>query len=150
MFPTFGRGERTGQKVPRHAKNFLKWRIYPIADKLKIPGKLVTFQVMRRTLGTDLQEHGTMKDAQTALRHANITTTANVYMQPIPASVTAAMNSRTRAVLSKKRQNSGKTSEAMQPQCTPVSHGRICKFLKKRLSARIWKDVHLSRILKSS
>jgi hypothetical protein len=63
-----------------------------------------------RTLGTDLQEHGTMKDAQTALRHANITTTANVYMQPIPASVTAAMNSRTRAVLSKKRQNSGKTS----------------------------------------
>ena len=63
---------------------------------------------MRRTLGTDLQEHGTMKDAQTALRHANITTTANVYMQPIPASVTAAMNSRTRAVLSKKRQNSGK------------------------------------------
>ena len=41
MFPTFGRGERTGQKVPRHAKNFLKWRIYPIADKLKIPRKLV-------------------------------------------------------------------------------------------------------------
>jgi len=35
MFPTFGRGERTGQKVPRHAKNFLKWRIYPITDKLK-------------------------------------------------------------------------------------------------------------------
>ena len=56
-----------------------------------------------------------MKDAQTALRHANITTTANVYMQPIPASVTAAMNSRTRAVLAKKRQNLGKTSEAMHP-----------------------------------
>jgi hypothetical protein len=41
---------------------------------------------MRRTLGTDLQEHGTMKDAQTA-RHASIKTTAEVYMQPIPASV---------------------------------------------------------------
>ena len=47
MFSTFGRGQRTGQKVPRHAKNFLKWRIYPIADKLKIPRKLVTFHVMR-------------------------------------------------------------------------------------------------------
>ena len=115
MFPTFGRGERTGQKVPRHAKNFLKWRIYPITDKLEIPRKLVTFQVMRRTLGTDLQEHGTMKDAQTALRHASIQTTANVDMQPIPASVAAALNSRTRAVLAKKRQLSGRTSEAMLP-----------------------------------
>src|SRR5215469_6969163 len=59
--------------------------------------------------------------------NANITTTANVYMQPIPASVTAAMNSRARAVLSKKRQNSGKTSEAMHP----VFHGRICKCVKR-------------------
>jgi integrase len=64
MFPTYGTGERTGEQVPRRAKNFLKWRIHPIADRLKIPRKLVTFQVMRRTLGTDLQKHGTMKDAQ--------------------------------------------------------------------------------------
>src|SRR5207244_11370672 len=99
MFPTFGRDERKGQKVPRRAKNFLKWRIYPIADRLKIP-RLVTFQVMRRTLGTDLQKHGTMKDAQGILRHASIKTTANVYMQEIPASVRAAINSRTRAILS--------------------------------------------------
>jgi hypothetical protein len=34
-----------------------------LADKLGIPRKLVTFQVMRRTVGTDLQKHGTMKDA---------------------------------------------------------------------------------------
>jgi integrase len=76
MFSTFGRTKRKGQKVPRRAKNFLKWRIYPIADRLKIPRELVTFQVMRRTLGTDLQKHGTMKDAQGALRHASIKTTA--------------------------------------------------------------------------
>lgn len=101
MFPTFGRDERKGQKVPRRAKNFLKWRIYPIADRLKIPRKLVTFQVMRRTLGTDLQKHGTMKDAQGALRHASIKTTADVYVQQIPESVRAAINSRTRAILAK-------------------------------------------------
>jgi hypothetical protein len=103
MFPTYGRrsrtGIRSGKSVPRQAKNFLKWRIWPIADKLGIPRKLVTFQVMRRTLGTDLQQQGTMKDAQQILRHASIRTTANVYMQQIPASVVAAINSRTRAIL---------------------------------------------------
>jgi hypothetical protein len=63
MFPTFGRGERNGQAVPRWGKNFLTWRVRPIAQKLKIPDRLVTFQVMRRTLGTNLQHHGTLKDA---------------------------------------------------------------------------------------
>lgn len=115
MFPTFGRAERKGRKVPRRAKNFLKWRIYPIADKLKIPRKLVTFQVMRRTLGTDLQKHGTMKDAQGALRHASIKTTADVYMQEIPASVRAAINSRTRAVLAKQQDAFAKLGTATCP-----------------------------------
>jgi hypothetical protein len=69
MFPTTG---RKGEKVPRQAKNFLKWRIHPIAAKLGIPRKLINFQVMRRTLRTDLQQHGTMKDAQRILRHASI------------------------------------------------------------------------------
>jgi len=115
MFPTFGRAERTGRKVPRRAKNFLKWRIYPIADKLNISRKLVTFQVMRRTLGTDLQKHGTMKDAQGALRHASIKTTADVYMQEIPASVRAAINSRTRAVLAKQQEVLVKPGSATCP-----------------------------------
>ena len=83
MFPTFGRGERKGQAVPRWGKNFLRWRVRPIAQKLEIPESLITFQVMRRTLGTDLQQHGTLKDAQGALRHASIRTTGDVYMQTI-------------------------------------------------------------------
>jgi hypothetical protein len=45
---------------PRQGRNFLKWRIHPIAGKLGIPRKLVTFQVMCRTLGADMQNHGTM------------------------------------------------------------------------------------------
>jgi integrase len=102
MFPTFGRGERTGQAVPRWGKNFLRWRVRPIAQKLEIPDHLVTFQVMRRTLGTDLQEHGTLKDAQEALRHASIRTTGDVYMQTIESSVLGAMNSRTKQILSGK------------------------------------------------
>jgi integrase len=99
MFPTFGRGERKGQAVPRWGKNFLKWRVRPIAGKLDIPGRLITFQVMRRTLGTNLQHHGTLKDAQGALRHASIKTTGDVYVQTIETSVLNAMNSRTSEIL---------------------------------------------------
>jgi len=99
MFPTFGRGKRKGQAVPRWGKNFLKWRIIPIAKKLGIPDRLVTFQVMRRTLGTDMQEHGTLKDTQSMLRHASIQTTGDVYVQAIDKRVLQAVNSRTDAVL---------------------------------------------------
>jgi integrase len=99
MFPTFGRGKRKGQVVPHSSKSFLRARIRPIAAQLGIPPRLVTFQVMRRTLGTDLQKHGTLKDAQGALRHASISTTGNVYMQQIDESVFKAVNSRANAVL---------------------------------------------------
>jgi integrase len=118
MFPTFGRGGRTGKQVPRHAKNFLTWRIHPIAEKLGIPKKLVTFQVMRRTLATEMQEHGSMKDAQGILRHASIKTTGDVYMQEIPASTRAAINSRTRAILAKRGEIA---TEAGSATCPNVS-----------------------------
>jgi integrase len=99
MFPTFGRGERKGQAVPRHAKNFLNWRVRPIAVKLGIPKSLVTFQVMRRSLGTHLSSHGTLKDTQGALRHASITTTGNVYVQVVEENVMRAINSHATTVL---------------------------------------------------
>lgn len=54
---------------------------------------------MRRTLGTDMQQHGTLKDTQGMLRHASIKTTGDVYVQTIEQSVLAAVNSRTSAVL---------------------------------------------------
>jgi hypothetical protein len=46
-----GRTGRAGG--PPWGKNFLRWRIRPVARKLAIPDRLVTFQVMRQTLGTD-------------------------------------------------------------------------------------------------
>ncbi len=99
MFPTFGRGKRKGQAVPRHAKNFLTWRVRPIAEKLGIPKHLITFQVMRRSLGTHLSGHGTLKDTQGALRHASITTTGNVYVQVVEENVMRAVNSHATTVL---------------------------------------------------
>jgi len=83
----------------RWGKNFLKWRIRQVARKLGIPYRLVAFQVMQRTLGTDMQQHGTLKDTQGMLRHASIKTTGDVYVQTIEQSVLAAVNSRTSAVL---------------------------------------------------
>ena len=131
MFPTFGRGTRKGKVVPRQGRNFLKWRIHPIADKVGIPRKLVTFQVMRRTLGTDMQGHGTMKDAQQILRHASIKTTAEIYMQEIQASVRSAINSRTREIFSQRRKTestgepgfSPRKPNSLQPRNTTVPNG---------------------------
>ena len=56
--------KRSGQAVLRWGKNFLRWRVRPIAQKTEIPESFIIFQVMRRTLGTNLQHHGTLKDAQ--------------------------------------------------------------------------------------
>ncbi|MGH9607456.1 MAG: hypothetical protein ACRD3N_17340 [Terracidiphilus sp.] len=58
MFPTFGRGKRKGETVPHTSKNFLQVRIRPIARKLGIPDPLITFQVIRRPMGIDVQHHG--------------------------------------------------------------------------------------------
>jgi integrase len=103
LFATNGKGKRKGQKVPFESTNFMERRIYPVADKLKISRCLVKFQVLRRTVCTDLQFHGTLKDAQTALRHQSAHTTANIYMQPVPKSVKAALNARTKAVFDSSR-----------------------------------------------
>lgn len=78
---------------------------------------------MRRTVGTDLQQHGTMKDAQQILRHANIQTTGNVYMQQIPTSVIEAINSRTRAILANRKQIPGEISNAMGSNGLQLENG---------------------------
>jgi integrase len=98
MFPTTGKRSRKGQKVPFDSTNFMERRIHPVADRLEIPRRLVTFQVMRRTVATDLQFHGTLKDAQAVLRHGSAGTTADIYMQPVSESVKGALNARTDAV----------------------------------------------------
>jgi integrase len=111
MFPTQGHRKNKGLAVPFRAKNFFKWKVWPVSDKLGIPRKLCTFQVFRRTLGTDLQKHGTMKDAQAILRHKHIKTTAEVYMDHIPDSVRKAIDARTEAIFElRKKKRSRKSS----------------------------------------
>jgi integrase len=53
----------------------------------------ITFQMCRRSCGTYMQEHGGPKDVQGHLRHAQASTTMDVYIQVIPESVRKAVES---------------------------------------------------------
>jgi integrase len=65
---------------------WLQDRIQPVARALGITVP-VTFQVLRRSCTTRNQKHGSLKDVQTHLGHASISTTGDVYMQELPDSV---------------------------------------------------------------
>lgn len=65
--------------------------------KLKKLGKAanvrVSFQILRRTVGTHLQKHGTPKDTQALMRHEDPSFTMRVYQQQINSSTAAAVDS---------------------------------------------------------
>jgi len=69
MFPTFGRGERKGRAVPRRAKNFLKWRIYPIADRLKILGHISGDAANPRNRSSEAWDHEGRSGSFAARQH---------------------------------------------------------------------------------
>ena len=80
---------------------------------------------LAQTLGTDLQHHGTMKDAQRILRHASIKTTGNVYMQKIPSNVIAAINSRTRAILAMRKSVATKSQGTTCPNVSQLEEATL-------------------------
>jgi integrase len=65
--------------------NYRNRVLNPLAEKLGLPK--LNFQVMRRTMATQAQAMGSVKDIQAHLRHAKADTTANEYMQELPESV---------------------------------------------------------------
>ena len=71
--------------------NYRKRVLHKLARNLELPK--LTFQVIRRTIATLAQKKGTVKDVQGVLRHSRTATTTDVYMQEIPASVQATVNS---------------------------------------------------------
>lgn len=70
--------------------NFRHRALGPAAERAGVDG--VTFQAMRRTCATMLAAHGTVKDVQAHLRHAQASTTLGVYVQAVPESVRKAVN----------------------------------------------------------
>jgi integrase len=71
--------------------NYRNRVLHKLAMDLKLPK--LTFQVIRRTIATLAQKKGTVKDVQGVLRHSRAATTTDVYMQEIPKSVQATVDS---------------------------------------------------------
>lgn len=63
----------------------------PLAEELGIPK--LNFQILRRTMATQAQNMGSVKDIQAHLRHSRPDTTAHEYMQALPESVQAMVGS---------------------------------------------------------
>jgi integrase len=65
--------------------NYRNRVLNPLAERMEIPK--LNFQILRRTMATQAQSMGSVKDIQAHLRHAKAETTANEYMQELPESV---------------------------------------------------------------
>ena len=72
-------------RVDNYRADILKPVLKKVADETGITG--VDFRACRRTCGTHLSKYGGVKDVQAHLRHARATTTLDIYIQEIPASV---------------------------------------------------------------
>lgn len=73
------------------SSNYRKRVLHKLAAELQLPK--LTFQVIRRTTATLAQKKGTVKDVQGVMGHTRLATTTDVYMQPIPESVRATVDS---------------------------------------------------------
>jgi integrase len=109
--------------------NYRKRVLHKLAKDLKLPK--LTFQVIRRTIATLAQKKGTVKDVQGVLRHSRTATTTDVYMQEIPESVQATVNS-----ISQELRKSGveKTSRTRQ-KGAPATAAFIGKRSKRGVAS---------------
>ena len=98
--------------------NYRKRILHKLAKDLEVPK--LTFQVIRHTIATLAQKKGTVKDVQGVLRHSRAATTADVYMQEIPKSVPATVNS-INAELRKRPAPCPQGRRAMQKSAMTVS-----------------------------
>jgi integrase len=76
-------------RLDNYRADVLKPALKKVADETGSTG--VDFRACRRTCGTHLSQHGGVKEVQAHLRHARATTTLDIYIQEIPASVRIAV-----------------------------------------------------------
>ena len=79
----------SAKETPLDSHNYLKRVLKPAAEGAGVDA--VTFQALRRTFATHFHGIGTVKDQQAQTRHADVTTTLNVYTQAVPESLKPAM-----------------------------------------------------------
>jgi integrase len=74
---------------PMDPSNFRKRVLHKLADELELPK--LTFQVIRRTIATLAEGH--VKGVQGMMRHSQVSTTTNVYMQILQPEVRSTVDS---------------------------------------------------------
>lgn len=105
------------------ADNYRFRVLKPLAESLGIPK--LNFQIMRRTMATQAQKMGSVKDIQAHLRHSRPDTTANEYMQELPESVQSMVGS-VYAMLMKGGENQFPTICHKKPQMSRPLHRLSC------------------------
>ena len=101
--------------------NYRNRVLNPLAEKLGIPK--LNFQILRRTMATQAQSMGSVKDIQAHLRHAKADTTANEYMQELPESVKKMVGSV--YIMLKKGGEVQQVSGDLLPNATNASEGLV-------------------------
>lgn len=101
--------------------NYRKRVLHKLARDLELPK--LTFQVIRRTIATLAQKKGTVKDVQGVMRHSRTATTTDVYMQEIPESVQATVNSINQELRMSGSEKASRTSPKPKP-ATAVFRGK--------------------------
>jgi integrase len=96
----------------------------PLAEELGIPR--LNFQILRRTIATQAQSMGSVKDIQAHLRHAKADTTANEYMQELPESVQQMVGS-VYLMLAKGGEDE-KGSERLLPKATNAPEEKLVTY----------------------
>jgi integrase len=102
--------------------NYRKRVLHKLARDLKLPK--LTFQVIRRTIATLAQKKGTVKDVQGVLRHSRTATTTDVYMQEIPESVQATVNSISRELRKSRSTQNPPATTKKKPDIAALRKGR--------------------------
>lgn len=98
--------------------NYRSRVLKPLAEEMDLPK--LNFQIMRRTMATQAQGMGSVKDIQAHLRHAKADTTANEYMQELPESVKRMVGS-VYTMLTKGGEGEGSSTDLLPNATNPVA-----------------------------
>lgn len=98
MFPGTGARGRKPLGKPMHPDNWLRLRLYPVAQKLGIPFH-PTFQVLRRSFSTHGKKEAHPTEMQAQLGHSDIRTTLDIYTRTLDPEVLKMANQVTNRLL---------------------------------------------------
>lgn len=101
--------KRGAALMPVSPENWLKRGLKPLARKL---GFEVNLHMFRRSVATLAHANGaTFRDIQEQLRHASASTTANIYVQPVPDSVRQTVEKLDRAMRKNAKQQAASITD---------------------------------------